>query len=851
MKPTSHLRVFNPPLNLILRHGASSSQQPLGRVIPLDVQLQLQRQRQPQRKVVEGWVPGVEGLEEKKGQGQGQAMGQVMGQRLEKGRGQEHRLGQRLEQKLEKGQELGHKPEKLGQEMEMEIEREKRLEMAKWLDMGQVMGQRLGQEQRLGQKLEQVKVDVDMKVNGAGQQQRQQQHQQQQIAWDTKVNTIGLHSTKQKGHRQQYGGYRQQQQQRGYHQLAVGREEYRHQHQQYQQQQQYQQHQQQQVRQIQGQQHQQHQQHQRQQRQQRQQAILARTHPLLMDQDPSTVSDMPAAQEEVQNGDNGLNGTEQGQKPRNRKTVLEEPKVADFGLAEVSNSGGGVGGSVEGAEGTGGVRIRRLESREGSKNRGSILAHMGGWAAVRRNRAAGAGGSGSGSGRVKNQQSEQTQQDEQSQQVQQVQRVQQVQQVQRVQQAQHVQQSQKNQQDQKNQQAQQVQRTQQTQENNGLKDGGDGKVKSEKKAEPMGTVEKKVPSYFTFSLKKGRKFGPSALEHQEDLGGWKVGNDMIINGGSVVLRSLGLSSPGVAETTAETRTREARKAEPKTKTTSASSQAKAATSTKQPQQQQKPPPPLTTHRLTLIPHANSSDIFSPAPPPGSLLIHACNAQGDWGTGIARIFRTHYPGAYKAYQAHCSSIPITSTSTSSQTNNLLQDQEEAAESVDPIQARKNALAKHQRSLVGTALLIPPRPSVPDDKKHFVGCLFTSLGYGPYRDPAVAMMKATGKAMEDLMRQVAEWNVNVNVNATATKKKKSMNMVIGPEMRMPRIDAGKSAVEWEMTKEVLEKVEVRVPEGMLPGKGEIMVFEGVSAIEGEKGKGGKGKGKGKGQRNGNGK
>ncbi|KAK3489709.1 hypothetical protein B0T13DRAFT_91247 [Neurospora crassa] len=796
MRSTTHLRVFNPPLNLILRHGASSSKQPLGRVIPLDVQLQ--RQRQPQRKV-EGWMPGVEGLE-KKGQGQGQAMGQEKElekeQRLEKGRGQEQRLGQRLEQKLEKGQEL---------EMEMEIEMEKRLEMAKWLDMGQVMGQRLGQEQRLEQRLEQVKVDVDMKVNGAGQQQRQQR--QQQIAWDTKVNTIGLHSTKQKGHRQQYGGYRQQQQQRGYHQLAVGREE-QHQHQQYQQQQQYLQHQQQQVRQIQG------QQHQRQQRQQRQQAILARTHPLLMDQDPSAVSEMSAAQEEVQIGDNRSNGTEQGQKPRDRKTVLEEPKVADFGLAEVRNSGG--------AEGTGGVRIRRLESRGGSKNRGSISAHMGGWAAVRRSRAAGAGGSGSGSGTVKNQQSEQ------SEQIQQAQRVQQAQQVQQVQQGEQ------------SQQAQPVQRTQQTKESKGLEGGGDGKV------------EKKGPSYFTFSLKKGRKFGPSALEHQEDLGGWKVGNDMIINGGSVVLRSLGLSSPGVAEATAESRTREARKAEPKTKTTPASSQAKAATSTKQPQQQQqKPPPPLTTHRLTLIPHANSSDIFSPVPPPGSLLIHACNAQGNWGTGIARIFRTHYPGAYKAYQAHCSSIPTTSTSTSSQTNNLLQDQEEAAESVDPIQARKNALTKHQRSLVGTALLIPPRPSVPDDKKHFIGCLFTSLGYGPYRDPAVAMMKATGKAMEDLMRQVAEWNVNVNVNATATKKKKSMNMVIGPEMRMPRIDAGKSAVEWEMTREVLEKVEVRVPEGMLPGKGEIMVFDGVDAIEGGKGKGGKGKGEGKGQRNGNGK
>lgn len=106
----------------------------------------------------------------------------------------------------------------------------------------------------------------------------------------------------------------------------------------------------------------------------------------------------------------------------------------------------------------------------------------------------------------------------------------------------------------------------------------------------------------------------------------------------------------------------------------------------------------------------------------------------------------------------------------------------------------------------------------------------------------MIKATGRAMEDLMRQVAEWNVNVNTNAAAAAKKKQ-NIVIGPEMRMPRIDAGKSAVEWEMTKEVLEKLEVRVPEGMLPGGGEIGIFERVGAIEGEKGRG-KGRGKGKG-------
>lgn len=39
-------------------------------------------------------------------------------------------------------------------------------------------------------------------------------------------------------------------------------------------------------------------------------------------------------------------------------------------------------------------------------------------------------------------------------------------------------------------------------------------------------------------------------------------------------------------------------------------------------------------------------------PKGSIIIHACNAQGVWGSGIAKEFKERYPLAYGIYQDHC-------------------------------------------------------------------------------------------------------------------------------------------------------------------------------------------------------
>lgn len=102
------------------------------------------------------------------------------------------------------------------------------------------------------------------------------------------------------------------------------------------------------------------------------------------------------------------------------------------------------------------------------------------------------------------------------------------------------------------------------------------------------------------------------------------------------------------------------------------------------------------------------DLFT-SPPPHSILLHACNALGSWGGGIALAFKKNFPSAYQSYKSHCD-----------------------AHEDDP------------RKLIGTCLIIP-------GEEYDVGCLFTSVGYGRRVDPPAMILDATRKAVRDLMRQ----------------------------------------------------------------------------------------------------
>lgn len=157
------------------------------------------------------------------------------------------------------------------------------------------------------------------------------------------------------------------------------------------------------------------------------------------------------------------------------------------------------------------------------------------------------------------------------------------------------------------------------------------------------------------------------------------------------------------------------------------------------------------------------DIFSA--PPNSILIHACNARGAWGSGVAVAFKQKYPYAFRKYNTHCLSPPTGS--------NL-------------------SVKQHQASIVGTTLLIPPSNATNQRQTsktpHYIACLFTSLDYGKKVSPADEILENTKNALKDLAKQVSEI-------------RESGEGVIG-KCHAVRINSGRFSVEWLKTKAVLE-------------------------------------------------
>lgn len=160
----------------------------------------------------------------------------------------------------------------------------------------------------------------------------------------------------------------------------------------------------------------------------------------------------------------------------------------------------------------------------------------------------------------------------------------------------------------------------------------------------------------------------------------------------------------------------------------------------------------TSPTLTLS--YRKGDIF--AAPQGSLLIHACNVQGSWGSGIAAAFRARYPAAYKIYREYCV-----------KTHNPM---------TRPIPT-------------GTCLLIPPSETSNGKPKHWIGCLFTSAKYGRFKDTPTVILQNTGRAMKHLLVEILQ------------AEKDDVNF---EELRMCMINSGKFGVPWRETVEVLETV-----------------------------------------------
>lgn len=129
-------------------------------------------------------------------------------------------------------------------------------------------------------------------------------------------------------------------------------------------------------------------------------------------------------------------------------------------------------------------------------------------------------------------------------------------------------------------------------------------------------------------------------------------------------------------------------------------------------------------------------------PEKTLLVHACNSQGVWGSGVAREFKEKYPRAYSDYQGYC--IKMTELGM-------------------------------QASLSGSCLIV-------EDHNQLIACLFTSQYYGDKKSPPPTILANTAKALDDLFeRPHIEYD----------------------EIHSPKINSGLFNVLWEDTEKIIER------------------------------------------------
>ena len=88
-------------------------------------------------------------------------------------------------------------------------------------------------------------------------------------------------------------------------------------------------------------------------------------------------------------------------------------------------------------------------------------------------------------------------------------------------------------------------------------------------------------------------------------------------------------------------------------------------------------------------------------PKGSILVHACNARGVWGSGIAVEFKKRFPESFDFYKEFC-------------------DEE-------------------GKRLLGITILCPV------ENDYTVGCMITSDGYGKFKDPKEKILENTYTAL----------------------------------------------------------------------------------------------------------
>lgn len=133
----------------------------------------------------------------------------------------------------------------------------------------------------------------------------------------------------------------------------------------------------------------------------------------------------------------------------------------------------------------------------------------------------------------------------------------------------------------------------------------------------------------------------------------------------------------------------------------------------------------------------------------TLLVHACNGQGVWGSGVAAAFKEQFPKGYRTYKTFCA-VPSAA----------------------------------QVGLYGHA----SRPDELDYQDRFVGWLITSLDYGPRKDSPEAILRATHKSVTDMLWAFRNYPLDIH---------------------SPRINSGLFNVPWEFTEQLVDNALLYYP------------------------------------------
>lgn len=138
-------------------------------------------------------------------------------------------------------------------------------------------------------------------------------------------------------------------------------------------------------------------------------------------------------------------------------------------------------------------------------------------------------------------------------------------------------------------------------------------------------------------------------------------------------------------------------------------------------------------------------------PKETIIVHACNSQGVWGSGIAKPFKENYPVSYEYYADFC---------------------------------------RKWNDRRGTACGLADLGPFPQSENHWVGWLVTSHNYGPLKDSPELIKIHTTLALKEFCKKVY------------TAHPSETDPVI--EVYSNKFNSGLFAVPWEDTELILNTV-----------------------------------------------